>query len=71
MNSLTQLFKKIKFEIKICDSLSNLQKTNRRIHKILRKFGFSNLSMRIKPFYPFELTSKNNGYEIRCVIKFK
>ena len=70
-NSLNQLFQKTKFEIKICDSLSNLQKTNRRTHKILRKFGFSNLSMRIKPFYPFELTSKNNGYEIRCVIKFK
>ena len=70
-NSLNQLFQKTKFEIKTCDSLSNLQKTNRRTHKILRKFGFSDLSMRIKPFYPFELTSKNDGYEIRCVIKFK
>ena len=48
-----------------------LQKTNRRTHKILRKVGFSNLSVKVKPFYPFELTSKNNGYEIRCVIKFK
>jgi hypothetical protein len=55
----------------MCDSLSNLAKTNRRTHKILRKFGFNNLSVKIKPFYPFELTSKNNGYEIRCVIKFK
>ena len=60
-----------KYQIEKCDSLSNLEKTNRRTHKILRKFGFNDLSVKIKPFYPFELTSKNNGYEIRCVIKFK
>ena len=70
-NSLNQLFKKIEFEIKTCNSLSNLKKTNRRIHKVLRKFGFRDLSAKIQPFYPFELTSENNGYEIRCVIKFK
>ena len=70
-NSLNQLFNKTKFEIKTWDSLSNLQKTNRRIHKILRKFGLNNLSVKVKPFYPFESTSKNNGYEIRCVLKFK
>ena len=70
-NSLRHLFEKTKFELVTCESLSNLQKTNRRIHKMLRKFGFKNLSVKINSFYPFQLTSKKNGYEIRCVIKFK
>ena len=68
-HSLKKLFEKSKYQIEKYDSLSNLEKTHRRIHKVLRKYGFKNLSSKIKPFYPFELTNKNNGYEIRCIIK--
>ena len=68
-HSLKKLFQKTEYQIEKYDSLSNLAKTHRRIHKMLRKYGFKNLSSKLKAFYPFETTDKNNGYEIRCIIK--
>ena len=67
--SLRKLFKKCGYNIVKCDSLTNLEKTNRRMHKVMRRVGFGNLSSKTEPFYPFELTTGKNGYEIRCVIK--
>ena len=67
--SLRKLFKKCGYNIVKCDSLANLEKTNRRMHKVMRRFSLGNLSSKTKPFYPFELTTGKNGYEIRCVIK--
>ena len=68
-NSLKQLFEKSGYDVIQCDSLSNLKKTNRRFHKVMRKTGFNNFSSKTEPFYPFQRTSDRDGYEIRCVIK--
>mgnify|MGYP006105367923 FL=1 len=70
-NSLKELFEKCDYDIIKCDSLANLKKTNRRFHKVMRKVGFNYLSIKTQPFYPFEITTKTNGYEIRCVIRPK
>jgi len=68
-NSLKLLFEKSGYDVIQCDSLSNLKRTNRRFHKVMRKAGFNNLSSKTEPFYPFQRTSDRDGYEIRCVIK--
>jgi len=68
--SLRKLFEKCDYSTIKCQSLANLEKTNRRAHKVMRKVGFGNLSSKTEPFYPFGLTKNKNGYEIRCVIKF-
>ena len=68
-NSLKRLFEKSGYDVIQCDSLSNLKRTNRRFHKVMRKAGFNNLSSKTEPFYPFQMTSDRDGYEIRCVIK--
>ncbi len=68
-NSLKLLFEKCGYEILKCESLANLKKTNRRINKVGRKFGFKKISESITPYYPFEITENNNGYEIRAVLK--
>tara|TARA_B100000470_G_scaffold92748_1_gene71536 strand:- start:795 stop:1628 length:834 start_codon:yes stop_codon:yes gene_type:complete len=68
-NSLKRLFEKSGYDVIQCDSLSNLKRTNRRFHKVMRKAGFNNLSSKTEPFYPFQRTSARDGYEIRCVIK--
>ena len=68
-NSLKRLFAKSGYDVIQCDSLSNLKRTNRRFHKVMRKTGFNNLSSKTEPFYPFQMTSDRDGYEIRCVIK--
>ena len=68
-NSLKRLFGKSGYDVIQCDSLSNLKRTNRRFHKVMRKAGFNNLSSKTEPFYPFQRTSARDGYEIRCVIK--
>ena len=69
--SLRKMFEKCGYDILKCDSLSVLEKTNRRIHKVIRKFGLKKISSRIEPYYPFEITTGKNGYEIRCIIKLK
>ncbi len=68
-NSLKRLFEKSGYNVIQCDSLSNLKRTNRRFHKVMRKAGFNNLSSKTEPFYPFQMASDRDGYEIRCVIK--
>ena len=67
--SLKRLFEKCGYDVIKCDSLAIIEKTNKRIHKVMRKTRFTNISSKTKPFYPFEPTSDKNGYEIRCIIK--
>ena len=45
-----------------------LKQTYLRIHKVMRKTGFTNISSKTEPYYPSKLTSDKNGYEIRYVI---
>ena len=67
--SLKKIFEKYGYDVIKCDSLAILKKTRRRIHKVMRKTGFANISLKTEPYYPFKLTSDKNGYEIRCIIK--
>tara|TARA_X000001036_G_C20691696_1_gene809629 strand:- start:4626 stop:5453 length:828 start_codon:yes stop_codon:yes gene_type:complete len=68
-NSLKVLFEKCGYEVVKCESLANLKRTNRRINKVARKFGLNKISESVVPYYPFEVTTENNGYEIRVVLK--
>jgi len=70
-NALKKLFEKYDYEIIKCESLATMKKTDRRFHKVLRKVKAENISSTNKPYYPFQLTTNNDGYEIRCVIKKK
>ena len=67
--SLRKIFEKIDLKLIECESLANLQKTNRRVHKIAKKIGLNQISESTVPYYPFEITTSNNGYEIRAVLK--
>ena len=67
--SLKILFEKCGYDVIKCDSLAIIKKTNRRMHKVVRKMRFTSISSKTEPFYPFEPTSDKNGYEIRCIIK--
>ena len=68
-NALKKLFSKHNYEIVNCESLATMKKTNRRFHKVLRKIKVENISSTNKPYYPFQLTRNNDGYEIRCIMK--
>ena len=67
--SLKKIFKKLNFDLIECDSLANQQRTNRRIHKVVKKFGLTKISESAAPYYPFEITNGSDGYEIRVVLK--
>ena len=68
-DSLKKIFEKCGYDVIKCDSFAIIKKTNRRIHKVMRKTRFTNISSKTEPYYPFKLTSDKNGYEIRCIIK--
>lgn len=58
------------FKVIRCESIRDLSQTERRLHRILRRtkyLGF--LSEKICPYYPFQVTNKTNGVEIRMVLK--
>ena len=69
-NALKKLFDKHGYEMINCESLATMKKTNRRFHKVLRKVKVENISSAKKPYYPFEVTKNNDGYEIRCVLRY-
>jgi 2-polyprenyl-3-methyl-5-hydroxy-6-metoxy-1,4-benzoquinol methylase len=66
--SLGWIVKKAGYAMINCDSLTIMNGTKRRMHKVLRNAKLENFSKKFEPFYPFTLTTKNNGYEIRCVM---
>lgn len=68
-NSIKKLFQKCSYQVIKCDSLATMNRTKRRIHKVIRNTGLSNFSRIAEPYYPFKLTPDKDGYEIRCVIK--
>ena len=70
-NALKKLFDKNNYEMINCESLATMKKTNRRFHKVLRKVKVENISSAKKPYYPFEVTKNNDGYEIRCVLRYR
>jgi len=70
-NALKKLFDKHGYEMINCESLATMKKTNRRFHKVLRKVKVENISSAKKPYYPFEVTKNNDGYEIRCVLRYR
>ena len=70
-NALKKLFDKHNYEMINCESLATMKKTNRRFHKVLRKVKVENINSTKKPYYPFEITKNNDGYEIRCVLRYR
>jgi len=68
--SLKRLFEKCGYDVIKCDSFAVIKKTNRRMHKVMRKTRLTNFSSKTKPFYPFELISDKNGCEIRGTFEF-
>jgi 2-polyprenyl-3-methyl-5-hydroxy-6-metoxy-1,4-benzoquinol methylase len=51
------------------ESFSRISTSSRRLHKILKKINFSSITYKNNPYFPLTLTDKNNGYEIRLVLK--
>lgn len=70
-NALKNLALRTGYKVEKCDSLKLIKTNERRIHKILRKMNLSRLSEIILPYYPFKLTTKKNGYEIRIILRKK
>ncbi len=55
-------------EIIKCESVRELYRFEGRFHMILEKY-FASINRRICPYYPFKTTKKNNGREIRVILK--
>ena len=51
-----------------CESVRELYRFEGRFHMILEKY-FTTISRKICPYYPFKTTKKNNGREIRAILK--
>lgn len=67
--SFEKLCNKLDYKIIQIDSFARLPTNQRRFHKILRKIKLKSLSKKFFSFYPLIYTKKNNGYEIRLIIK--
>ena len=67
--SLEKLCVKLDCKIIKIDSFARLPTNQRRFHKILRKTKLQSLSKKFFPFYPLIHTTKNNGYEIRLILR--
>lgn len=68
-NSLCVLGQKHGFNVISCDSVATMRRNVYRMHKLIRICKFTTISEKISPLYPFYITSRNNGYEIRIALK--
>ena len=66
--SLIQMATNIGFKIERCDSMRELVRVEGRFEMMLRKY-LNFLSKKTCPYYPFKITSKKNGIEIRMILK--
>jgi len=55
-------------EIIKCESMRELYRFEGRFHMILEKY-FKSINQKICPYHPFKTTQKNNGREIRVILK--
>jgi len=71
--SLNALFSKMEYKIERFNSMAAIKDLNtQRIHDRLQKYGFSSINKKIWHFWPLKITEKNNGNEIRAILrKFK
>ena len=51
-----------------CESVRELYRFEGRFHMILEKY-FKSINQKICPYHPFKTTQKNNGREIRVILK--
>ena len=51
-----------------CESVRELYRFEARFHMILEKY-LKSINQKICPYYPFKITQKNNGREIRVILK--
>jgi|TARA_B110000467_G_scaffold104113_1_gene94510 2-polyprenyl-3-methyl-5-hydroxy-6-metoxy-1,4-benzoquinol methylase len=69
-NSLKKLFSKMNYKIEELDSMSSIKDLNKqRIHSRLEKNKFSFINKKIWPYWPLKITTNNDGYEIRIILK--
>lgn len=69
--SIQILAEKHNLNIISCNSLALMNRNIFRINKIARKCKLTSISNYLFPFYPFTITEKNNGEEIRIALKKK
>ena len=69
--SLGILGQKNGFNVLSCNSIALMSRNVFRLHKLMKKFKLTALSEKFAPLYPFYITHKNNGYEIRIAYKNK
>lgn len=67
-NALRKIAKKTGFRIEKCDSVRELVKIEGRIETMLHKY-LKILSRKTCPYYPFKVTNKKNGIEIRLILR--
>jgi 2-polyprenyl-3-methyl-5-hydroxy-6-metoxy-1,4-benzoquinol methylase len=65
------LGEKLKMHSLSLESFTRVSTNSRRIHLILRKANLSFITRKNNPHFPLTPTDKNNGYEIRLVLKNK
>ena len=66
--SIELLAKKAELQIIKCESVRELYRFEGRFHMILDQH-FNFINRRICPYFPFKITQKNNGREIRVILK--
>lgn len=67
-NALRRIAKKAGLRIEKCDSIRELVKIEGRIEMLLHKY-LKILSNKTCPYYPFKVTNKKNGVEIRLILR--
>mgnify|MGYP003956015439 CR=1 FL=1 len=69
-HSLEILARNSGFKIEKCDSVSPIKGLSKqRLNRFLKKGNLSFLNKKIWPYYPFQITDKNDGYEIRMILR--
>ena len=69
-NSLKILARNSGYKIEKCDSMSSIKELNKqRLNRFLKKGNLNFLNKKIWPYYPLKITDKNDGYEIRIILR--
>lgn len=67
-NALRQIVKTVDLHIEKCDSVRELVKIEGRIEMLLHKY-LKILSNKTCPYYPFKITRRKDGIEIRLILR--
>lgn len=71
-NSLRKLSINLGYEVMRCDSLAQIKQLNiQRLHRVLTKYKMISVTENIWPYWPLKLTKRNDGYELRLILRKK